>query len=589
VTAVANESFTNSLLVEVTGIALAADVAAMLAYAYVDDSRNVPDMFVLRFRDPDRVVLQKAHITIGAKVTIKVQTAEPTGPQPLLIGEVTAIEMEVDSTGTVTEVRGLDVTHRLFRGRRVAAYPNMTVTDVVRQVVQKAGLTPGTIDPTPGVGGDADTQISQCNESDWEFLSRLADLVGAQINVPDGKSVDFKMPVKPDAAPDTGAKSTTNPLVLEVGRNLTALRIGLSAAEQVPSVQASGWDPGHKQELTATATPSTAGTEAAGIKPTELAGAFKAQPFLATDPSWRSSAEVKAAAEALAAQLGGACVEVTGVARGNPKLRAGTQVALANVGDPFTGKYTLTSTRHLFSEETGYTTSFTVSGRQERSLYGMVSGGHRYAGGGGGLVPGIVSDVKDPQKLGRVRLTFPWLAKDFTSGWARTVQAGAGNKRGTVILPEVGDEVLVGFEPDGIDEPYVLGGLYNGKDAMPQLSADPIDGASGEIAARAFVSRTGHKLEFVENDGILLSTGDGKMSVRLDKKNQTVEIKAANGITVDAGQGSLMMKAANGATLDAGMGNLTLKGQKVSAQGTTEAELTGSAQVTVRGGIVKLN
>jgi hypothetical protein len=68
-----------------------------------------------------------------------------------------------------------------------------------------------------------------------------------------------------------------------------------------------------------------------------------------------------------------------------------------------------------------------------------------------------------------------------------------------------------------------------------------------------------------------------------------VEIKAAQGITVDAGQGSLMLKAANGATLDAGQGNLTLKGMKVSAQGTTEAELTGNAQVTVRGGIVKLN
>jgi uncharacterized protein involved in type VI secretion and phage assembly len=586
---VANESFTNSLVVEIAGNPLAADVASLLTYGYVDDSRNLPDVFVLRFRDPDRVVLQKAGVTIGAKVTIKVQTAEPTGPQPLFIGEVTAVEIDVDPTGTLTEVRGMDVTHRLFRGRRVAAYPNMTVTDVVRQVVQKAGLTPGKIDATPGVGGDPDTQISQCNESDWEFLSRLADLVGAQINVPDGKSVDFTMPVKPDAAPDSGAKSTTNPLVLEVGRNVTVLRAGLSAAEQVPNVQASGWDPGHKQEVTATSPPTTAGTEASGVNPKQLAGAFNAQPFLATDPSWHSGAEVKAAADALAEQLGGACVELTGVAKGNPKLRAGVQVALNNVGDPFTGKYTLTSTRHLFAEETGYTTAFTVSGRQERSLYGTVTGGHRLAGGGSGLVPGIVSDVKDPQKLGRVRLTFPWLAKDFTSAWARVAQVGAGSKRGTVILPEVGDEVLVGFEPDGFDEPYVLGGLYNGKDALPQLSTDPVDGASGEIAERAFVSRVGHKLEFIENDGILLSTGDGKMSVRLDKKNQTVEIKAAQGITVDAGQGSLMLKAANGATLDAGQGNLTLKGMKVSAQGTTEAELTGNAQVTVRGGIVKLN
>ena len=153
----ANEQFANSLLVEVAGQPLPADVAALLTHAYVDDSRNLPDRFVLRFRDPARTVLAKAGFTIGAAVKLAVQTSDPGGPQPLITGEVTALECEIEPTGSVTEVRGMDQAHRLFHGRRVAAYPNMTVTDVVRKVTQRSGLKAGRIDQVSGVGGEQHT------------------------------------------------------------------------------------------------------------------------------------------------------------------------------------------------------------------------------------------------------------------------------------------------------------------------------------------------------------------------------------------------------------------------------------------------
>ena len=54
-----------------------------------------------------------------------------------------------------------------------------------------------------------------------------------------------------------------------------------------------------------------------------------------------------------------------------------------------------------------------------------------------------VSDANDPEKQGRVKLTFPWLSDTYVSDWARTVQPGAGKDRGAMVLPEVGDEVLV--------------------------------------------------------------------------------------------------------------------------------------------------
>lgn len=567
----ANESFANNLSVEVGGRPLADDVKTLLTYAYVDDSRNLPDMFLLRFRDPGNVVLAKAGFTIGVKVELKVQTSDPGGPATLLAGEVTALGVDLDRTGTFTEVRGYDQAHRLFRGRRVAAYPDMAIADVVRTVTERAGLQAGTIDAVSGVGGRPHTQVSQAGVSDWEFLSRLASSVGAQVTVADGK-LDFRLPEQPQGAPEPTAEAHIDPLVLEAQRTLISLRATVTAAEQVPEVEVRGWDVDAKQEVTATASTRLSGTEVAGVDPVGLANTFGSPPFLIADATRRTHPEAKAVAEAAAAQLGGACVELEGVARGNPKLRAGTAVSLTNVGEPFTGKYTLTATRHLFAAQGGYTTEFTVSGRQERSLYGLVSGGAPATPVGESLVPGIVCDAKDPAKLGRVKLTFPWLSSEFTSGWARVVQAGAGNGRGTLVLPEVGDEVLVGFEHGDVEAPYVLGGLHNGKDAVPELSTAAVDQTSGQIAARGFVSREGHKLEFVEADGILLASGDGSVVVRLDQKNQTIELKAANGVSIDAGGGKL-----------------ELKGQSASVDAGASLDITAGGTATVSGSLVKIN
>lgn len=612
----ANEQFANSLLVEVAGSPLPADVAALLMYAYVDDSRNVPDRFVLRFRDPARMVLGKTGLKIGVEVKLSAQTSDPGGPQPLVTGEVTALECEIEPTGSVTEVRGLDHAHRLFHGRRVAAYPGMTVADVVRKVTQRAGLKVGTVDPVSGVGGTAEEQLSQDNVSDWDFLVRLADLVGAEVVVVDG-ALHFRVPQPPDGAPDTNAKATQDPLVLEADRNLVSLRAGVTAVGQVPEVTVRGWDVVNKREISAATAPKAPGTEVNGVDPVTLGRTFGSPSYLVADPVLGTEGEVRAVADALAARVGGGCLEIDGVAKGNPKLRAGTAVALANVGEPFAGKYTLTSTRHLFSQQAGYTTAFTVSGRSDRSLYGLTgaaAAGHRPGAAGQGLVPAVVSDVKDPQKLGRVRLTMPWLDGQYTTGWARVVTPGAGAGRGALILPEVGDEVLVGFTGGDLDTGYVLGGLYNGKDTLPALQADPVDGSSGEIAVRAVVGRTAHRLELAESsaaDGILLTTGDGKFLVKLDKKGQlieltsegTIKLAAKNGVSVDAGSGPLELSGqkvtvtsksdvgieGSGQASVKGSSGASLEGATVKVTGQGSTELTASGSVTVRGGMVRIN
>ena len=173
------------------------------------------------------------------------------------------------------------------------------------------------------------------------------------------------------------------------------------------------------------------------------------------------------AAAAIAEQIAGAFAEFEGVARGNPKLHAGAAISVDNVGAPFDGKYTITTSRHRYDPITGYTTAFSVTGRAGAQPVRPGLRRRRVRGGGQGPVVAQVSDANDPEQQARVKLTFPWLSDTYVSDWARTVQPGAGKDRGAMVLPEVGDEVLVIFEQGDIRRPYVLGGLYNGIDTPP--------------------------------------------------------------------------------------------------------------------------
>src|SRR3954447_25270745 len=141
----AAQDFTNELLVSVEGQPLADDVRTLLVQSVIDDSRTMPDLFVLRFRDVENIVLEKSAIAIGTAITLTVASNESRTPQPLLAGEVTALEKEYDSTGTFTIVRGLDRSHRLTRGRHVVGFQDMTVADVATKIARGAGLKVGTI------------------------------------------------------------------------------------------------------------------------------------------------------------------------------------------------------------------------------------------------------------------------------------------------------------------------------------------------------------------------------------------------------------------------------------------------------------
>ncbi len=184
------------------------------------------------------------------------------------------------------------------------------------------------------------------------------------------------------------------------------------------------------------------------------------------------------------------------------------------------------------------------------------------------------------------------------------------------MLPEVGDEVLVLFEQGDIRRPYVLGGLFNGVDTAPKGKPGLIDGSSGAVNRRSFVSRRGHRIDLIDEDGrtegITLSTTGDKLQLKMDSVDTKITlhsdgkilIEGKSGIVIDSASSKLELKggevsvtATNGVKIDGGgggvdvqtNGQLSLKGSTAKLEGQGTAEVKASGVLTVQGSLVKIN
>lgn len=208
-----------------------------------------------------------------------------------------------------------------------------------------------------------------------------------------------------------------------------------------------------------------------------------------------------------------------------------------------------------------------------RSLLARTDDDGRYFG----VVVGIVTNNHDPENMHRVKVRFPWLNLDDESNWARVASAMAGNGRGAYFLPEVDDEVLVAFEHGSVEHPYVIGALWNGKDAAPESNAD------GNNDNRAFHSRSGHVIRMSDK------AGSEKIEI-IDKTghNRVVISASDNSISIEA-QGDIAIRSQTGKVTIEGVGvEIDSKaGVKVSANTTIDA--TATATMNLKGALINLN
>lgn len=157
-----------------------------------------------------------------------------------------------------------------------------------------------------------------------------------------------------------------------------------------------------------------------------------------------------------------------------------------------------------------------------------------------GVVIGVVTNNKDDQGLGRVKVRFPWLSGAVESHWARVATPMAGNGRGLYSLPEVDDEVLVLFDRGDVRFPFVIGALWNGKDKAPSSNGD------GHNAERVIKSRSGHVIRLTDESGaekVEIVDASGKNRMVIDTAANAVTVSAETRVVLSAPQGDVVIKA----------------------------------------------
>lgn len=557
------------------GSALAGPQLAMLIEAVVDDHLVLPDTFMLRFILDVDETFDKLRAKVGSTVEIKAGQLGESPESKLIEGEITSIEAVFEEGAQYVIVRGYDKSHRLHAGRKTRSFNNQTDSDIVKKVAGEAGIAVGTVDPS----GTVHEHVSQINMTDWEFIRERAREIGFSVAVRDGK-VSFR---RGGGTPPSGP-----PQEIGVGRELISFRPRVSGAQQVKEVEARGWDYKTKDKVTGTADAGTTSVklDMSDWKPGPLASKFGSPTYLTCDRPIATTAEARVIAAATAEEISSAYAEAEGTAVGDPRLTTGKLVTIVGAG-PFDGDWTLSHTRHRFDED-GYHTDFEVAGCQERSMLGLSSLGATGAGASRvyGVVVGLVTNSKDPEKLGRVKLEFPWLSDTYESNWARVCYPGAGPERGFFVPPEVDDEVLVVFEHGDVRMPYVLGGLYNGVDKPPAV--DYVDASDGKVKLRRWTSAKGHEItisDYDDEDHIIIKTKDNEYGIAISKADDQIYVKSKGKIVLD-GPGGIEIKG----------GDVTVSGGKIvlDASGALEmkgatVKLEGNGETAIKGATVKLN
>lgn len=197
----------------------------------------------------------------------------------------------------------------------------------------------------------------------------------------------------------------------------------------------------------------------------------------------------------------------------------------------------------------------------------------------GGYVKGVgiavVTQNKDPDGYGRVKVRYTWFDQPRESVWARVATPMAGNDRGFVMTPEVGDEVAVCFERGDLRFPIVIGALHGGKDKNPNKNSD------GKNDKRMIKSRAGHVLTF--NDGtqgsVELALKDGK-KVLINDDGLAVQDDKGNHFKIASGSGAVEINAS---------GKLTIKAASIELTATGTCDVKATGKLALNGATVMIN
>lgn len=591
--------------VKVNGTTLSQRDLGMLTSLRVEVALNLVGRLTLRFDDAGFTLSTADVFKIGTQVEV---FAPGSGAQ-IFVGRVSAVSLD-HSAHHVPElvVTADEPTGVLARTGANLAVEKQSAHDVISRMLQECGLalksTAQGLNTVQPYRLQLGTNLAYLDE-----LVRAANAVW-WFEPPRTVHVDPVGPVAP------GPVRVTFPRAAEPGAEDRLLTFSVKAAHRQPqAAKVRAWDPRTQRTVVGETSTSTAAESA--FVGSALSAEHKTMPIVTNGGGSHSQTDAKTLADALLTAARSDVVTAKGTALVDPRIRPGVQVEVADAG-PSSGTYLVTRVEHVYDRR-GFHTTFHTGSHRPRGLVDTLGAGNGQPGGRiDGVLIGIVTDLRDPANLGRIRVALPVLEDTpgpVQTDWARVATFDAGKGRGATFLPEIHDEVLVMFENGDVRRPVVIGALFSEKNRQPELGR-LLSPNGGQVDTRRLTSRTGHTLEMVDQDGkgqVLLQHGKKKMQVKLDEQTQTVTIESRDGdieltngkakvllakngdITIDGvnvtvkGMKNVTVEAQGAATMKSTSGSTSVEGLTTTVKGTTTVTVQGGASAAIKGGTVAIN
>ena len=568
--------------VSIDGTVISPELARDVMRVEVDRAVFLPGMATIEFHDNHLSWADDSQFSVGKAIKITVGAHDDNAIGTVLFdGEITAVEPQIISMSSSSLViRALDKTHRLHRGSVVKRWETTPDSTVITELLSTAGLT-GEVTTTT----DANDYVLQDNVSAFDLICRLARRNGFIVVSEGGKLL-----VK-------AAAEFTTEFVAEYAKDLLEFRPVLAATSQIGTVSVRGWDPKTKAAVVGQATTALSAASKVGFATSGAAkatSAFGAATVLVSELPVSKQSVADNLAKATLVDRWTRDLHGEGRIIGEPQVVPATWLHLQKIGARFSGKYFVSRTRHVYRPDKFYETFFWTAGMEAETTADLILGRGQTASAiasrGSGVAIGIVTNLNDPDGMGRVKLKLPWMDDSVETHWARIAGPMTGNATGIQFMPEVNDEVLVAFDSGDRGQPYILGSLWNGKDKPPMDYAKFFD--SGKVVRRQMKTPAGHVLEFDDtaNSEKFSVTTKGNRTITFDDgaKKITISDGGPNSLEIESsGTGKITIKTGGDVTVEAG-GNAKITAKMAAEVDAMNIKLTAKGSLELSGAMVKI-
>ncbi|WP_020587971.1 phage baseplate assembly protein V [Desulfobacter curvatus] len=487
--------------IEVNGEPLLPGIVKKITGITVIQKLCVPSVCEIEFSDDEGTIVASDNMVPGTEFTVNIRGEA----DPLFKGVFTATEYHYGPQGNITtSVRGYDPLISICKTQQTTTYTQVTASDIFKEmcdfkVLEKKALTEW-------------ERLVQFNESDIDFVTRICRDSGCFFFFHQNCINIFDLCV---SEPD---------IHLTAGENLHECRFEVNSSRSLKSVYTNGWNPFLAELNDSKVSESGTGSNI-DFQLSKNAENLASEKQLVDMPVCNTR-EAESLSRAALDISKASEISFSGTAEGTPQLFPGITAFVDKVAGEFKGNYKLTEVTHILNTQYGYISRFTTMPPENRS--GKPEAVTTF---------GTVTDINDPENTGRIKVNLE-AYNDTETGWLNVVLPASGKEKGLVMLPCVGDRVLVLFMNSNPGRGLVLGGVSPDANNSHKWGID-----SGSVSSFSLISPLGQKLVLNDNEQTIVLENKPGSSIKLGP--QRLEINSKTDVIIEASGKTITLKGAN--------------------------------------------